>query len=176
MARPSNYPLLGMQEGILSRIYYNGEVMDGALQYEGLTTDATATELFLAEGDTAGLLDNSVPEITEDSRLLVPPSSMVYGEITVMGLRTDIAARSVHHLSRWAFSVFRPTTGNMVTSGTNAFGTAGNPAQSIVITGTAGHSAVAVNTAGYLTLTVTGALNQTIKWSAVVDKLRSNCE
>lgn len=173
MAIPSNYPMQGYADGVLSRIYNNGEVMDGALQYEGITTNATATELFLAVGDTKGLLDNSVPEVTENSRLWVPPSTMLYGEITVMGLRTDIAARAVHHLSRWAFSVFRPTTGNLVTSGTNAFGTAGNPAQSIVITGTAGHSALAVNTAGYLTLNVTGVLNQTIKWSAVVDHLRS---
>lgn len=163
----------GYADGVLSRIYNNGEVMDGALQYEGITTDATPTELFLAVGDTTGLYDNSVPEITENSRLWVPPSTLVYGELIVQGLRTDIAARSVHHHSKWAFSVFRPTTGNMVASGTNAFGTAGNPAQSIVILGTAGHSAVAVNTAGYITVTVTGALNQTIKWSVVVDKLRS---
>lgn len=173
MAIPSNYPMQGYADGVLSRIYTSGEVMDGALQYSGTTTNATATELFLAKGDTEGLLDNSVPEVTENSRLWVPPSTMLFGEIVVMGLRTDIAAHAVHHLSRWAFSVFRPTTGNLATSGTNAFGTAGNPAQSIVITGTAGHSALAVNTAGYLTLTVTGALNQTIQWRATVDKLRS---
>lgn len=178
MAQPSNDPKQLTQASITSRIY-NGDSLDEAFIYTGTTDDNVATELFLSNPVEAGLTNNSVVEVTEQARLYIPPSSIVLATMTVMGLRIDTAAKASHHVSKWAFSVFRPTTGNMVANGEAVIdyidGSSSidlaNPAQ-YLLAGTAGHSAVAINTAGYLTVTVTGATGQTILWKATIDTMR----
>lgn len=183
MARPSNDPKQGNAESLLSRVYSGAEVLDGALHYEYTTTNATATEIFLAYPRTAGLTINSVVEVTEQTRLYVPPSTMVYLEGTALGLRIDTAAKAVHHCSKFEYVLFRPTTGNMVesgnletvstvTAGAITAATAANPGWQ-TIAGTQAHVVFDFNADGYITCTVTGAASQTIKWKVTVDKLRS---
>lgn len=183
MARPSNDPKQGNAASILSRIYSGAEVLDGALHYEYVTTDGTATEIFLAYPRTAGLTINSAVEVTEQTRLYVPPSSMVYIAGTSLGLRIDTAAKAVHHLSKFEYILFRPTTGNMVESGNLLSADTVNAAASITMSATSPgrHVMVGVhgdvvfdfNTDGYVTCTVTGEANQTIKWKVTIDQLRS---
>lgn len=182
MARPSNDPKQGNAASILSRIYSGAEVLDGALHYEYVTTDGTATEIFLAYPRTAGLTINSAVEVTEQTRLYVPPSSMVYIAGTALGLRIDTAAKAVHHASKFEYLLFRPTTGNMVESGnlvTVNTVTAGSitPAAASpgwqTIVGTQSDVVFDFNAAGYITCTVTGEASQSIKWKVTIDKLRS---
>ena len=182
MALPSNDPKQGNAASILSRVYADAEVLDGALHYQFITTNATATEIFLEYPRTAGLTINSVVEVTEQTRLYVPPSSMVYIEGTALGMRIDTAAKAVHHASKFEYLLFRPTTGNMVesgnlvtastvTAGAITFAAASPGWQTIV--GTQSHVVFDFNAAGYVTCTVTGAASQTIKWEVTIDKLRS---
>ena len=182
MALPSNDPKQGNAASILSRVYADAEVLDGALHYQFITTNATATEIFLEYPRTAGLTINSVVEVTEQTRLYVPPSSMVYIEGTALGMRIDAAAKAVHHASKFEYLLFRPTTGNMVESGnlvtadTATAGaitfTAANPGWQTIV-GTQSDVVFNFNAAGYVTCTVVGEVSQTIKWEVTIDKLRS---
>ena len=157
MALPSNDPKQGNAASILSRVYADAEVLDGALHYQFITTN-------------------------EQTRLHVPPSSMVYIEGTALGMRIDTAAKAVHHASKFEYLLFRPTTGNMVesgnlvtastvTAGAITFAAASPGWQTIV--GTQSHVVFDFNVDGYVTCTVTGAASQTIKWKVTIDKLRS---
>ena len=153
--------------------------LDASIMLSGQTVGATPKVLHVRDAQTAGLDVNSVPYYTTDGAITVNPSTVVIVEGTTIAMRTDTLA--VHHLSQFAFSVFRPASGNMVVAGelgttdftaTTPAIAGANPANRL-ISGTAAHAAWTVGTNGVMTLTVTGATSQTIEWLCVLDKVRA---
>lgn len=153
--------------------------LDGRVVLSGKTINATPTELYVRDAQTAGMDVNSVPYYTTNGRVTIEPKTVALVEGITLGLRTDTLA--VHHLSKFYWSVFRPASGNMVVAG--EYGTTdftattpaiagANPASQLIF-GTASHAVWTVNTNGTMSFTVTGAANQTIEWLCVLDKVRA---
>lgn len=170
-----------LEQSIAARMAEMPNAFDATFVYEGITTNATPTELFLSTVQTAGLTANSVVMQDPPTRFALPPKSLAYMEGTILALRTDTAQGTTHLVATFALSMLHPLTNNAAAAGTNAvidansatptYLATGNPAVR-VISGTAADFVVGINSAGYVTMTVTGNASETIAWRIWIERTR----
>lgn len=136
---------------------FNG-VQDTNLIWEGVTTDNTATEIYLRSKDNPAT----------GGRLILPQSGLIVGEGLFAAFNTT--DNTVLCSGRWAVAATN-LAGTVAASGTtlewDAASTDANPFVQYFV-GSSGFAVAYNNTLDALTITVTGTASKNIRWRAIL--------